>query len=129
MWPEPGGTELERRVVREGVQGFLLHAAGDAGHFLGESVHWKVVAIESRWITRQFQLGVIAADNAVVPDCIHADNSRRTIGNLVVDLLVGLDITRSHSRPRVSDGNSDSGVNFMTLKYSQCFGDAPVKFS
>lgn len=45
---------------------------------------------------------------------------------VVSELLVDLGVTRSHSRPRVSNDNSYSESQFKTLKYCPAF---PARFS
>lgn len=85
--------------------------------FSRKAIHWTVVPGESRWIAKQFQLDSIAASNGVVPNYIHADNGGPMTSKPVAELLIDLNITRSHSRPHVSNDNPYSEVNFKTLKY------------
>ncbi|WP_225732498.1 MULTISPECIES: DDE-type integrase/transposase/recombinase [unclassified Nocardia] len=94
--------------------------------FSRKAVHWKVVPGESRWIAKQFQLDAIAANDGIVPDYIHADNGGPMTSQPVAELLIDLGITRSHSRPRVSNDNPYSEANFKTLKYCPAF---PQRFA
>ncbi len=73
--------------------------------FSRKAIHWTVVPGESRWIAKQFQLDSIAANDGVVPDFVHADNGGPMTSKPVAELLIDLHITRSHSRPHVSNDN------------------------
>ncbi|MFE9328377.1 transposase [Nocardia sp. NPDC052278] len=94
--------------------------------FSRKAVHWKVVPAESQWIAKQFQLDAIIANDGIVPDYVHADNGGPMTSKPVAELLVDLHITRSHSRPLVSNDNPYSEANFKTLKYCPAF---PERFS
>ncbi|WP_433709485.1 transposase [Nocardia sp. CA-084685] len=91
--------------------------------FSRKAIRWRVVPRESQWIAKQFQLDAIAANDGVVPDYIHADNGGPMISKPVSELLIDLNITRSHSRPHVSNDNPYSEANFKTLKYCPAFPD------
>jgi putative transposase len=54
---------------------------------------------------------------------VHADRGAPMKSQSVRDLLKELDVTRSHSRPRVSNDNAFSEAAFRTLKYSPEFPD------
>jgi putative transposase len=54
---------------------------------------------------------------------IHADRGASMKSNLVAGLMTRLGITRSHSRPRVSNDNPFSESQFKTLKYRPEFPD------
>jgi transposase InsO family protein len=56
--------------------------------------------------------------NGVPPVAIHADRGGAMVSKPVSQLLVDLDVRRSHSRPRVSNDNPYSESQFKTLKYS-----------
>jgi putative transposase len=73
--------------------------------FSRKAIHWTVIPHESQWRAKQFQLDSIAANNGVLPGYIHADNGGPMISKPVSELLIDLQITRSHSRPHVSNGN------------------------
>ena len=51
----------------------------------------------------------------------HSDNGAAMISNTVNQLLIDLGVTRSRSRPHVSDDNPYSESQFKTLKYSPGF--------
>jgi putative transposase len=56
-----------------------------------------------------------------VPQVVHADRGTSMTSKTVATLLADLDVTRSHSRPRVSNDNPYSESLFKTLKYGPEF--------
>ena len=58
-----------------------------------------------------------------IPDVVHADRGTSMTSKPVAQLLVDLGVTRSHSRPRVSNDNPYSEAQFKTLKYAPAFPD------
>ena len=58
-----------------------------------------------------------------VPHVVHADRGTSMTSKSVADLLEDLTVTRSHSRPRVSNDNPYSEAWFKTLKYAPIFPD------
>lgn len=56
-----------------------------------------------------------------IPHVVHAD--RGTSSKTVATLLADLNVTRSHSRPHVSNDNPYSDAWFKTLKYDSAFPD------
>jgi len=54
---------------------------------------------------------------------IHADRGGSMTSKTVAELLVDLGVTKSHSRPHVSDDNPFSESQFKTLKYRPAFPD------
>jgi putative transposase len=56
-----------------------------------------------------------------VPQVVHADRGTSMTSKKVSELLDDLGVTRSHSRPRVSNDNPFSEAWFKTLKYAPVF--------
>jgi transposase InsO family protein len=56
-----------------------------------------------------------------VPQVVHADRGTSMTSKTVAGLLADLEVTRSHSRPRVSNDNPYSESLFKTLKYGPEF--------
>jgi putative transposase len=56
-----------------------------------------------------------------VPQVVHADRGTSMTSKTVTALLADLEVTRSHSRPRVSNDNPYSEALFKTLKYGPEF--------
>ena len=57
------------------------------------------------------------------PRVVHADRGTSMTSKTVAQLLADLDVTRSHSRPKVSNDNPYSEAWFKTLKYAPTFPD------
>jgi len=58
-----------------------------------------------------------------IPHVVHADRGTSMTSKPVADLLEDLGVTRSHSRPKVSNDNAYSEAWFKTLKYAPVFPD------
>ncbi|BBY99588.1 transposase [Mycolicibacterium fallax] len=58
-----------------------------------------------------------------IPHVVHADRGTSMTSNSVAGLLAELGVTRSHSRPKVSNDNPYSESWFKTLKYAPTFPD------
>ena len=58
-----------------------------------------------------------------VPQVVHADRGTSMTSKTVAQLLADLEVTRSHSRPKVSNDNPYSEAWFKTLKYAPTFPD------
>ncbi|WP_082598756.1 MULTISPECIES: DDE-type integrase/transposase/recombinase [unclassified Kitasatospora] len=65
------------------------------------------------------------ARNGVVPETVHADRGTSMTSKKVSQLLIDLGVTRSHSRPKVSNDNPYSEAQFKTTKY---MSDYPQRF-
>lgn len=63
--------------------------------------------------------------NGIVPDTVHADRGTSMTSKKVSQLLIDLGVTRSHSRPKVSNDNPYSEAHFRTTKYAP---DYPERF-
>lgn len=61
-----------------------------------------------------------------VPQVVHADRGTSMTSKTVAALLSDLEVTRSHSRPRVSNDNPYSESLFKTMKYGPTF---PERFA
>ena len=85
---------------------------------------WMVAHRESA-ILAQRLIADTAAKQAIVPGSltVHADRGTSMRSKPVALLLADLGITRSHSRPHVSDDNPYSEAQFKTLKYRPGFPD------
>jgi len=58
-----------------------------------------------------------------IPQIMHADRGTSMTSKTVAALLADLGVTRSHSRPRVSNDNPFSEAWLKTLKYAPVFPD------
>jgi putative transposase len=84
-------------------------------------VGWTVQDTETGELAVEFIDQVIATHGT--PKVIHADRGTSMTSKSVAKLLGDLDITRSHSRPHVSNDNPYSEAQFKTLKYCPAFPD------
>ena len=89
-------------------------------------VGWMVADNESAELAEAL-IGETIAKQDVVPGTLtlHADRGSSMRSKLVAELLVDLEVAKSHSRPYVSDDNPYSEAQFKTLKYRP---DFPERF-
>lgn len=60
---------------------------------------------------------------------VHADRGAPMTSKLVAELLLDLGVTRSHSRPSVSNDNPYSEAQFKTMKYGPSYPDRFASFA
>jgi putative transposase len=82
-------------------------------------VAWTVAAGEDSGIAAELMRHAMGMHG--VPEVIHADRGTSMTSKPVAQLLVDLGVTRSHSRPHVSNDNPYSESQFKTLKYCPAF--------
>lgn len=78
-----------------------------------------VHATETAVLAEEMMLEVFTLHG--VPQVVHADRGTSMTSKKVSELLDDLGVTRSHSRPRVSNDNPFSEAWFKTLKYAPVF--------
>ncbi|MFI5868528.1 IS3 family transposase [Streptomyces sp. NPDC051546] len=61
--------------------------------------------------------------NGLIPETVHADRGTSMTSKKVSQLLIDLGVTRSHSRPKVSNDNPFSESQFKTTKYTADYPD------
>jgi putative transposase len=89
-------------------------------------VGWMIAHRESATLAERFIRETCARQG--IEDCqltIHADRGSAMTSKSVAFLLVDLGITKTHSRPHVSNDNPFSEAQFKTLKYRPAF---PARF-
>ncbi len=90
---------------------------------------YVMIDIYSRYIVgvrvHPHESGQLAADMMAqifdlhgTPQVVHADRGTSMTSKTVAEFLAGLEVTRSYSRPRVSNDNPYSEAWFRTLKYA-----------
>lgn len=87
-------------------------------------VGWLLTEVESAELAEQLIAETCAKQG--VPRAqltIHADNGSPMIAKSVASLLADLGVTKSHSRPHVSNDNPYSEAQFKTLKYRPDYPD------
>jgi putative transposase len=86
-------------------------------YIVGACVH----VTESAVLAEEMMQEVFAIHGT--PNVVHADRGTSMTSKTVAALLTDLGVTRSHSRPRVSNDNPYSEAWFKTVKYSPVFPD------
>ena len=86
-------------------------------------VRWEIHSSESGHIAGHFMQNCIRANRGVAAEVIHSDRGTAMTSQSVAELLSVLGITKSHSRPKVSNDNPYSKAQFKTLKYCPVFPD------
>ena len=81
-------------------------------------VGWAVDSVESDKVARRM-IRAACARQGIPPEqlTIHSDRGAQMTSNSMAELLEELGVTRSLSRPRVSNDNPYSEANFKTAKY------------
>ena len=89
-------------------------------------VGWMIALKESAALAEALIAETVAKQD-IAPGTLtlHADRGTSMRSKPVAALLVDLDVTKSHSRPHVSDDNPFSEAQFKTLKYQP---DFPERF-
>ena len=90
-------------------------------------VGWLIAERESEELAQEL-IRVTCDKQGIQPGqlTLHADNGSAMIAKSVAQLLIDLDVVKSHSRPHVSDDNPYSEAQFKTLKYRP---DYPERFA
>jgi len=89
-------------------------------------VGWMITTKESAALAKQL-IATTCVNQKITEDqlTIHADRGSAMKSKLVAELLADLGVTKTHSRPHVSNDNTYSESNFKTLKYRP---DFPARF-
>jgi putative transposase len=101
---------------------FYLYVIMDV--FSRKVVGWMVAENESAALARKL-IFETAERQGIEPGTltVHADRGASMRSKLVAELMADLGITKTHSRPHVSNDNPYSESNFKTLKYRPGFPD------
>ena len=92
-------------------------------------VGWMLAYRESRALAKRLIAETCEKEN-IVPGqlTLHADRGSAMKSKPVANLLADLGVTKSHSRPHVSDDNPFSESQFKTMKYRPEFPDRFASF-
>lgn len=87
-------------------------------------VGWMIADKECKFLAKQLFSETCARQN-IDPDCltVHSDRGSSMKSKTLNDFYVDLGITKSFSRPRVSNDNPFSEAQFKTLKYRPGYPD------
>ena len=123
---EPHGVwSWDITKMRGPAKGIWYHAYVVLDIFSRYVVGWRVERIEDGQLAADL-VGDIVALTGRPPGYLHADGGAAMTSKPLASMLVDMDITRSHSRPRVSNDNPFSEAQFKTMKYSY---DYPERFA
>jgi len=101
---------------------FYLYVALDV--FSRYVTGWMVTTRETGELAKRFLEETVLKHNIPPGQLnIHADRGRPMISKTVAYMLADLGVTKTHSRPYVSDDNPYSESQFRTLKYRPDFPD------
>jgi transposase InsO family protein len=103
--------------VKTGVRGIFLYEYSIIDLYDRRIVGWCLEDHESEDCAQRLFARVIR-DLKTIPLFIHADNGNAMRGSSFAVFLDSLGVTRSHSRPRISNDNAFIESWFKTLKYS-----------
>jgi len=106
--------------LRGPAKGIWFHLYALIDIYSRYSPGYLVCAAEDSIVAADFIDGAIAR-NGTAPHTVHADRGTSMTSKPVSALLSDLGITRTHSRPRVSNDNPFSEAQFKTLKYVHDF--------
>jgi len=99
---------------------FYLYVVLDV--FSRKTVGWMVATRESASLAEQLLSATILVENVPAGQLtLHADRGSSMASKPVALLLADLGVTKTHSRPRVSNDNPYSESQFKTLKYCPTF--------
>jgi putative transposase len=87
-------------------------------------VGWMIAERESEQLAQEL-IQATCTKQRIPPGqlTIHADHGSPMISKTVAQLLIDLGVTKTHSRPHVSDDNPYSEAQFKTLKYRPDYPD------
>lgn len=88
-------------------------------------VGWRIEAVEDGHLAADLVADIVHTQGTA-PGHLHADGGAAMTSKPLASLLVDLDVTRSHNRPRTSNDNPYSESQFKTMKYVP---DYPARFA
>ena len=88
-------------------------------------VGWRIETVEDGRLAADLVAEAVA-EQGRAPGHLHADGGAAMTSKPLSSLLVDLDVTRSHNRPRTSNDNPYSESQFKTMKYTP---DYPERFA
>lgn len=111
--------------MRGPTKGVWYHAYVVISIFSRYIVGWRIETYEDGVLAAELVEDIVA-EQGIRPEYLHADRGAAMTSKPLSSLLSDLDITRSHSRPRISNDNPYSEAQFKTMKYVP---DYPERFA
>lgn len=112
--------------MRGPAKGIWYHAYVVLDIFSRYVVGWRVEKIEDGQLAADLVQAIVVENGGEPPGYLHADGGAAMTSKALASMLVDMDITRSHSRPRTSNDNPFSEAQFKTMKYTS---DYPERFT
>lgn len=112
--------------MRGPAKGIWYHAYVVLDIFSRYVVGWRVERIEDGQLAADLVQEIVEDTGGHPPGYLHADGGAAMTSKALASLLVDMDITGSHSRPRTSNDNPFSEAQFRTMKYTP---DYPERFA
>ena len=110
--------------LRGPTKGVLYYLYTILDIFSRKVVGWTIALRESALIAEDVIRDAIIREGIDRDQLtLHADRGGPMIAGGVAELLIGLGVTKSHSRPRVSNDNPYSEAQFKTMKYRPDYPD------
>ncbi len=113
------GLHLGHHQVARPDQGVYFDAYAMVDIYSRYIVGVHVQTRESGLLAVEFMTEIFAVHG--IPNVVHADRGTSMTSKPVAALLADLEVTRSHSRPKVSNDNPYSESLFKTLEYGPAF--------
>ena len=108
--------------MRGPAKGIWYHAYVVIDIFSRYVVGWRIETIEDGRLATDLVAEAVA-EQGRAPGYLHADGGAAMTSKPLASLLVDLDVTRSHNRPRTSNDNPYSESQFKTMKYTPDYPD------
>lgn len=112
-------------TMRGPTKGIWYHAYVVIDIFSRYVVGWRIETIEDGDLAAELVADIVATQGSP-PQYLHADGGAVMTSKPLASLLVDMDVTRSHNRPRTSHDNPYSEAQFKTMKYVP---DYPERFA
>ena len=109
--------------MRGPAKGIWYHAYVVLDIFSRYVVGWRIEKIEDGQLAADLVQEIVAENGGQLPGYLHADGGAAMTSKALASMLVDMDITRSHSRPRTSNDNPFSEAQFKTMKYTSDYPD------
>lgn len=107
------------------VKGIWYHAYVVIDIYSRCVMAWRIETVEDGDLAADLVAEAIA-DQGAAPGYLHADGGAAMTSKPLASLLMDLDVSRSHNRPRTSNDNPYSESQFKTMKYTPTY---PERFA
>ena len=124
-WPEPG-LDLDITWLPSQIRGMYFYLYMIVDVYSRMIIRWEIHPTESAELGANLVQKAVLAQNCILnPPVLHADNGGPQKGYTMRAKLDALGVTKSYSRPRVSNDNPYSESLFRTCKYRPDYPGIP----